>query len=70
MEVPVKDNEQSSLSDIFFNLPQTLGSIAIAAIKFVTPKDPLNDKVGGLSSGTRPPTGTVSEVRSVNEWYK
>lgn len=60
VEVPVKD-PQPPWSNIFASIPQTLGTLAVAAVKFVTPKAPA-DKSGVNRPGGRP-SATVSEVR-------
>jgi len=62
VEVPVKDEESSPL-DLITTLPQTLGTLAVAAIKFVTPKQPQVDRVSVPSSPGRPGPVSSSEVR-------
>ena len=50
--MPTKETE-SSWSDIFTALPQTLGTMAVAAVKFVTPKQPTVDRI---SQSSGPPS--------------
>merc|ERR1719273_1069577 len=62
VEVPVKDSE-ASLVDSLTSIPQSLGTLAVSAIKFITPKKPAVDRISSIPSGGRPPSATVSEVR-------
>ena len=63
VNVPVKDEESSPI-DLITTLPQTLGTLAVAAIKFVTPKQPQVDRVGTVpSSPGRPGPVSSSEVK-------
>lgn len=63
VDVPVKD-PQPAWAGIFSALPQTLGTVAVAAIKFITPQAPQVDRVDSApSSPGRPGPVSVSEVR-------
>ena len=69
VDVPVKD-PHPSWAGIFTSLPQTFGTLAVAAIKFITPKAPADDRIGvNKPSGGRPGSTSVSEVILHNNYW-
>ena len=55
----VDNGEEGSWTDIFTALPQTLGTMAVSLIKFVTPKSPAQKRVDNVR---RPASQSVSQV--------
>ena len=66
--MPVKET-QPSWADMFTSLPHTLGTIAVAAVKFITPKNQAVDKISNTGGG-RPPSTSVSEVILRHKLFK
>ena len=55
----VNNGDEGSWTDIFTALPQTLGTMAVSLIKFVTPKSPAGKRVDNVR---KPSPQSVSEV--------
>lgn len=55
----VNNGGEESWADIFTLLPQTVGTMAVSLIKFITPKSPAQKRVDTV----KPPSQSVSEVR-------